>query len=500
MKNSGQITVFLCLIMSGMLLIATTVIGVINRLSAKEKAVIAAKGVISDVKAEYNTYIFEHYHVLLFDKTSGGLGEADIEHKLEKNISEKLGINFNVGQAVVCGYTYIWQNECAELKKQIKDYTKYAIVKNEAEKLMEKIGGGSDTLPDELASEVGNQDEEQRKAEENMSSEKNNNQKEIINKDNDGQKQEKEDASSKQDERAEYKVGGSTKDPREFTKSLNASGLLMLVLPEDFEISAAEINQDECISKKLKGALWNVANTNMRFDSCSDMLKDMKSEEGWKNGLLTSACGLSYSLEVFNRATNTDINDSSVLNYELEYLVNGKASDEKNLKKTVERIILLRFPQNYMYLMSDAARMKKVMKIARTLAIKTKIPATVYKVLIAGCWSYVEGIADVRILMHGGEIPFVKRNESWITDLDNLGESIFEGQGCEDGTCYEDYIMMLLAINMDRTYLRMLDLMDVNASAEDEKFDIANGATNLKIDFKVIYQDRQYNIRQQGGY
>lgn len=220
MKNSGQITVFLCLIMSGMLLIATTVIGIINRMSAKEKAVIAAKGVISDVKAEYNTYIFEHYHVLLFDKTSGGLGEADIEHKLEENISEKLGINFNVGQAVVSDYTYIWQDECVELKKQIKDYTKYAIVKNEAEKLMEKIGVGGDTLSDELASEVENQDKEQRKAEEDIKdkkqteagSEKNNNQ--------------KEEASSEQDERAAYKSGGNTDDPRNFTKSLNASDCL----------------------------------------------------------------------------------------------------------------------------------------------------------------------------------------------------------------------------------------------------------------------------------
>ncbi|MCM1272579.1 MAG: DUF5702 domain-containing protein [Clostridium sp.] len=488
MKNSGQITVFLCLMMSGMLLLAMTVIGVINSLSAKEKAEIATKSVVSDVKAEYNTYIFEHYHVLLFDKTLGGLGEADIEQRLENNISKRLGENFSVEEAIVNDYTYIWQNECQELKKQIEDYTKYAVIKNEAEKLIENIGEGSDTLPNDLASEVENQDKEQHRAEENISSEKEEGKEETGSKKN----------NDKEAEGSTHK--SSVRDPRDFTRSLNASGLLMLVLPEDFEVSAAEINTKTCISNQLKGAFWNVANTNMRFDSCSDMIKDMKSQEGWKEGLLTSACGLSYSLEVFNCATNKEINDSSVLSYELEYLVNGKNTDEKNLKKTVERIILLRFPQNYAYLLSDTARMKKVMKIARALAVKTKIPATVYKVLIAGCWSYVEGIADVRILMHGEKIPFLKSNESWITDLNNLGESIFEGQGCEEGTGYEDYIMLLLATSMDRTYLRMLDLMDVNASVDDESFDIANGATNVEIDFRITYQNKQYNIRQQGGY
>ncbi|MDE6025111.1 MAG: hypothetical protein K2G45_06650 [Lachnospiraceae bacterium] len=499
MKNSGQITVFLCLIMSGILLVAMTVISIINRLSAEEKAAIATKGVISDIKAEYNTYIFEHYHVLLFDKTLGGLSEADIEQRLENNISGRLGKSFAIEQAVVSDYTYIWQNECAELKKQIEDYTKYAVIKNEADKIMEKVGEGNDTLPDEVVNDIEARDKEQREAKEKIKKEEINQIKEQETK-QDENKDTSEQSKQNENKENENKEGGSVKDPRNFTKSINNVGLLWFVIPEDMEISAAQINLDECISNKRKGNIRDMVNINMEFDDCKDMVKDMKSEEGWKDGLLSSACGLAYSVEVFNCAVNTDINDSSVLSYELEYLVSGKNTDRKNLEKTVARIVLLRFPQNYVYLISDGARMKKVMKIARSLAVKTKIPASVYKVLIAGCWSYVEGIADVRVLMKGEKIPFMKSNESWITDINHLGESIYEGKGHEDGTCYEDYIMMLLAINMNRTYFRMLDLMDMNASVEDTDFDIENGATGLRVDFKMTYGEKEYSIRQQGGY
>ena len=91
MNNSGKITVFLCLIISSMLFVSFAVNKIITNLSVKEKAVICAKGAISDIKAEYNTYIFEHYHILLFDKSCGGKGEAYLEEKLHNRMCEKMG-------------------------------------------------------------------------------------------------------------------------------------------------------------------------------------------------------------------------------------------------------------------------------------------------------------------------------------------------------------------------------------------------------------------------
>ena len=78
-----------------------------------QKIVIATRLSMSDIKACYNSYIFEHYHILLFDKTAGGKGEAYLEEWLEQAYTEKTwrgvhgcaGINHgydNAHRSVIC--------------------------------------------------------------------------------------------------------------------------------------------------------------------------------------------------------------------------------------------------------------------------------------------------------------------------------------------------------------------------------------------------------------
>ena len=60
--------------------------------------------------------------------------------------------------------------------------------------------------------------------------------------------------------------------------------------------------------------------------------------------------------------------------------------------------------------------------------------------------------------------------------------------------------MILLSMNMDQTYERMLDLMSVNAQTIDDNFDIENGAVALSAEFIISYDGRKYYIRESGGY
>ena len=128
------------------------------------------------------------------------------------------------------------------------------------------------------------------------------------------------------------------------------------------------------------------------------------------------------------------------------------------------------------------------------------IPEPVIKTLITGCWSYAEAMADARVLLEGKKLPFAKSKESWITDIDRLGESVCEGEGSDSGMSYQDYLMILLSMNMDQTYERMLDLMSVNAQTIDDNFDIENGAVALSAEFIISYDGRKYYIRESGGY
>lgn len=65
MNNKGQITVFLCLIISSMLLLGLTFVKIADRYSARQKAVMDGRIALSNIKTEYNRYIFDNYHILL---------------------------------------------------------------------------------------------------------------------------------------------------------------------------------------------------------------------------------------------------------------------------------------------------------------------------------------------------------------------------------------------------------------------------------------------------
>jgi len=277
-------------------------------------------------------------------------------------------------------------------------------------------------------------------------------------------------------------------------------GILNIIKPPDMEISGACIDTSECFSKRQSGAEAFAYKVNTRFNNCDDMLEDIKKHESWADKLTSSGIGAVYAVNVFNCATDTSVNETSVLKYELEDLACGKKSDAENLESVVERIVLIRFPINYSYLIGDTVKMARVTQIAVPISIVTMIPEPVIKTLIAGCWSYAEAMADARVLLQGKKLPFAKSKESWITDIDRLGESVCEGKGSDSGMSYQDYLMILLSMNMDKTYSRMLDLMNVNARTVDDDFDIANGATKLTAEFIISYDGRSYYIKESGGY
>ena len=98
MNNKGQITVFVCLILTAFLLIGMTALRVCKHFANKEEAAIAVNSAVSDVKSEYNSYIFEHYHILLFDKTDYGKGEAAVEEEFYENVKLNLSNDCTVNR------------------------------------------------------------------------------------------------------------------------------------------------------------------------------------------------------------------------------------------------------------------------------------------------------------------------------------------------------------------------------------------------------------------
>lgn len=475
MNNNGRITVFLCLVISSILLLGITAINVINIFMAKEKAAVAVRSSVSGVKAGYNSYIFEHYHILLFDKSCGGQGEAALEEKLISGLEENLGSNFTVNEAAVTDFKYIYDDGCMKLKEQIREYMSYAAVEYGAEQILESTGGQDGTLAQEIIRDM-------EAAENNQAS---------------GEAVVEAPAESKAD--AAGAVG--IDDPRDFTANMSDIGVLSIVIPDDMDINSEKIDLSEVPSIKKLGLVSDFFRINDDFDNYTTLKADLKARGTWKDALIDYGLGTAYARNVFNCAVNTEVNEDTAFDCELEYLICGKESDYANLNSVVKKLLALRFPVNYTYLISDAAKMAQISAISGPLSVMVFIPEPILKYLIAGCWSYVEAMADVRCLLEGRRIAFAKNDGNWITDLNDLEESVLdEGSSDDKGMCYEDYLMILMALDMDKVYYRMLDIMELNVRRTNEQFQIENGAVELSVDFDISFGEWNFYINQTGKY
>ena len=82
MRNQGQITVFLSLILISLLVLFLAAIGVVEFHMDRARVSEAAKGASEHIKADYQEQIFEEYRVLLLDKTYAGRGEGALEDRM----------------------------------------------------------------------------------------------------------------------------------------------------------------------------------------------------------------------------------------------------------------------------------------------------------------------------------------------------------------------------------------------------------------------------------
>lgn len=155
--------------------------------------------------------------------------------------------------------------------------------------------------------------------------------------------------------------------------------------------------------------------------------------------------------------------------YQTEYILFGAASDKKNLKKAVTRLLLLREAYNDFYLQKDPASAKQVTSLAALFLGWTGNAALIesFRQLLMVYWAYGESLMDVRILMHGGKVPLVKTDADWHVPLARLAElevllaQVNTAQG--RGASYSDYLRLLLCMQPVSTQKkRALDLLELN--------------------------------------
>lgn len=438
MNNRGQITVFLCLIMTAMLLIGLTALEVIRINAGKTVFSCSANGAMEDLKARYNAELFEDYHLLFLDGSFGGQGEAAMENYVSEYMEYTLGYggfsDIALADIILTDTVGVLQEGCTPLKNEIVEYMKIYSEISVVDNLIDMITNNEDVSEDaQYAVKTG-------KTEEN-----------------------------------EGESDWKGKDPRDVLTEGTDSGLISMVTPDGTAPSKNEFDLENYPSKQ-QGILES-EDTEINLEDI-DILESQLGTSDYDCVLpLQENCyGIAYGLECFDYYTcKKDYNNP--MKCEVEYLICGKNNDYDNLSSVVNKIILHRLPFNFIYLMTDKARLAKIEAIAITLSLIPGVPYAAVKYLLVGCWAYAETIVEVKSLLSGNKIPYIKKPETWITDIENLGnignvESIdYEGIA---GIDYKEFLMLLMAENIQKLYYRMADIIQLNMRQFDEDFLIEN--------------------------
>lgn len=228
----------------------------------------------------------------------------------------------------------------------------------------------------------------------------------------------------------------------------------------------------------------------------------MKLEKA-NSGLVSDLLFREYLLNYF--PNYTDETREGGLSYQLEYILGGKNSDEKNLKYTVNRLLLIREGMNYLYCSGDGMMNSQAGTLAFALTGFLGIPAlteaTKHALLLA--WAYGESLIDLRILFDKGKVPLTKTAASWVLTLEKLehlsdilaGEIKDSGSGLE----YRDYLRILLNFGrVKKQKMRALDMIQTTLREKEAAsgFKVENCIVGIETETKWTIKPVFFSLAQ----
>jgi len=248
----------------------------------------------------------------------------------------------------------------------------------------------------------------------------------------------------------EEQVG--TADPTKAVAGLKGSSVLHLVVeePERISVKAADISRSPSVRTCLAG-------------------NGPRGKEAVSAG--NDALFLAYLQEYLSAATDFLAEKKEAgawMDYQLEYVIAGKDNDCDNLEHVCGELLALREGINYAYLLTDGAKVAECEAMAAALVGITLIPGLIeaMKHVLLLTWAFAESVMDVRALLEGNRVAFLKENSSWRLSLSNaldLGTSRETAAVRNDasGLSYREYLGILLTLSgREKKVLRCLDVIE----------------------------------------
>ncbi len=156
--------------------------------------------------------------------------------------------------------------------------------------------------------------------------------------------------------------------------------------------------------------------------------------------------------------------ENSFLQFQMEYIAEGKASDYENMRAVAERLVKWRFAVNVSYIFDNAGLYGEASALAESLyavQLKGAFKEPVTHSILYAC-AYLEALSEVKALLNGGRIEMGKSCLNAGIDQVLSGEIPF----CpvkEEGLSYEQYLSCMVMLLPDEIRnLRSMDIMEMD--------------------------------------
>ena len=183
---------------------------------------------------------------------------------------------------------------------------------------------------------------------------------------------------------------------------------------------------------------------------------------------------------------------AQVLDYEIEYLLFGNASDRENLSDAAHRLLAVRSGLNLIHILSDSGKREQARALAAVItgagSITPLILVTTFFVM--SVWALGEALMDVKGLLAGKKVVLLKTSEDWTLDVENLlvlgRDGTLEVGGGERGLSYLSWLKILLFVEPAvRQEYRIMDVIQLNLGQGKSGFRMRNGVYQVHMSGNV---------------
>lgn len=186
-----------------------------------------------------------------------------------------------------------------------------------------------------------------------------------------------------------------------------------------------------------------------------------------------------YMKKYFSSVVNQTEETDKRLDYEWEYMLCGKESDQKNLEAVISRLVLLRSIVNTVAVLSSSEKRETAHAAALAVVGFTGMEPLIRftQTLLLVLWGMAESLVDVAGILQNKQVPLVKGAEDIVVSFSELYQISHEyvmkkvaglPKASEHSFGYPEYMMLLMAgTGREVRCYRMMDLMEWNIRDHD---------------------------------